>query len=121
MRRTLRRLDQPDPVINSKKYASKNKQMKIFSLIMFMAGIFFLWLAIRAYYLKRVPFSSDMIASSNPQRSRPGAYATYFLGYAAATFYLSSLFDREGEGQFIAVPVICALLALWRQILVRRP
>jgi hypothetical protein len=95
--------------------------MKILALIMFMAGVFFSWLAIRAYYLKRVPFSSDRTASSNPPGSRPGAYASYFLGYAAATFYFSTLFYRESEGQLIAIPVICALLALWRQILLRKP
>jgi hypothetical protein len=57
----------------------------------------------------------------HPPGSRPGAYASYFLGYAAATFYFSTLFYRESEGQLIAIPVICALLALWRQILLRKP
>jgi hypothetical protein len=94
--------------------------MKIAALMMFFAGMFFLWAAFRTYFLKRRPPLLKMAISSSAHGGRFSAFAAYYLGCAVAAIYFSALFYRGSEVNFIVIPVICASLILWRQILLRR-
>jgi hypothetical protein len=94
--------------------------MKIAALMMFLAGMFFLWTAFRTYFLKRRPQLLKMAIGSNAHGGGFSAFAAYYLGCAAAAIYFSDLFYRDSETSFIVIPAICASLILWRQILLRR-
>jgi hypothetical protein len=94
--------------------------MKIAALIMFSAGTFFLWIAFQIQLLKRRPYVLRMTASFGKADSHFGAFAAYYLACAAAAIYFSALFYWDEASKFVGMPAICAVLVLWRQILIRQ-
>jgi len=93
--------------------------MKIAALLMASAGLFFLWIAFRTYFFKRRPQLLNMVAKPGAHRGRYSAFSVYYVGCAAAAIYFASLFYSGSETNFIAIPAICASLALWRRTLLR--
>lgn len=94
-------------------------QMKIVALMMFLAGTFFLWIAFQIHFLKRRPYSLKLNPSLRSHGSHFGAFAAYYLACAIAAIYFSTLFYSGTHPKFIVIPAICALLVMWRQILLR--
>ena len=94
--------------------------MKIAALLMALAGLLFLWTAFRTYFLRRRPELLNMAARPSAHVGRYSAFSMYYVGCAAAAIYFANLFYSGNETKFISIVPICALLAIWRQTLLRR-
>jgi len=96
--------------------------MKIAAVLMITAGAFFLWVAFQIQFLRRRPLALKASALSSDPGRRYGDFALYYLACAVAAFYFFVLLYRESSptANMVAIPAICATMALWRKILFKR-